>query len=108
VQQAEPMQPVGDGRERLHRNAALRQSALDLTKRDALLLRRHRPEGMGVGLEQRTAIASDLGRCGAASLAHPLHQLDGGRRAYRKAFGRSPDRAAVRHRPNNPLAKIAG
>jgi hypothetical protein len=102
------MQHVGDGRERLHLDPSLGQRRLDLAQRDPGLRRRHLPKGIGVGLEQRTAIASDLGRCGAASLAHPLHQLDGGRRADRKAFGRSPDRAAVRHRPNDPLAKIAG
>jgi hypothetical protein len=108
VRQAEAVEHVGDGRERLHLDPSLGQLGLDLTKRDALLLRRHLPEGIGVGLEQRAAVAPDLGGCGAAGSAHPLHQLDGGRRTYRKAFGRSPDRAAVRHRPNDPLAKIAG
>ena len=96
-----------NGRERLHLDPSLDQLGLDLAERDALPLRRHLPQRIRMGLEQGTAIATNLGRGGAAGLTQSLHQLDRRRRADLEAVSRLPDRAAVRNCANNPLAKIA-
>jgi hypothetical protein len=98
------MQHVGDRRKRLHRNAALGQRRLDLAERDPGLGRRDRPQIVGMGLQQRPAVAADLRWRRAAGPSHALHQLDGRRRAYLEAFRSPPDRAALRNRANDPIA----
>ena len=49
------MQHLGNGRERLHDDAARGQRGLDLAQRDALPLGDHRAQPIGIGLEQRDA-----------------------------------------------------
>src|SRR3954465_14004512 len=59
-------------------------------------------------LQQRTPVAADLGWCRAAGLAHPLHQLNGRRRADREATGRLPDRTTTFDGPHEPLTEVLG
>src|SRR5215213_10976343 len=59
-------------------------------------------------LQQRTPRAADLGWCRAAGLAHPLHQLNGRRRADREATGRLPDRTTPFDGPHEPLTEVLG
>src|SRR5215218_821786 len=59
-------------------------------------------------LQPRTPVAADLGWCRAAGLAHPLHQLNGRRRADREATGRLPDRTTTFDGPHEPLTEVLG
>src|SRR3954467_5768774 len=108
MRQAKPVQHVGDGRERLHRDPAGRKRRLDLTKRDPGLARHDGPQVVRMRLQQRTPVAADLGWCRAAGLAHPLHQLNGRRRADREATGRLPDRTTTFDGPHEPLTEVLG
>lgn len=54
------------------------------------------------------AMAANLPRRHAAGLAHPLHQLDGRRRANLELRGRRTGRATDIDRPNDALAQILG
>src|SRR3954447_7707168 len=108
MRQAKPVQHVGDGRERLHRDPAGRKRRLDLTKRDPGLARHDGPQVVRMRLQQRTPVAADLGWRRAAGLAHPLHQLNGRRRADREATGRLPDRTTTFDGPHEPLTEVLG
>jgi len=59
-----------------------------------------------VRLEQPPAMAAKARRRGAAGCSHPLHQLDRGRRADRKAPRRLTDRAAALDRAHDPHPQI--
>ncbi len=90
MRQAETVEHVSNRRERLYLDPLLCKPGSDLAQGDALLAPDHLPQGIGMRLKQRTTRAADLGWCGAAGLAHPLHQLHGGRRAHREALRRLP------------------
>ena len=77
VRQAEPVQHVGNRRERLHPDITGRQRRLDLLQRDPGLAGHDGPQLVLVRLQQRASVAADPGRLCAAGLAHSLHQLDG-------------------------------
>src|SRR4051794_15213956 len=106
--QAQPMEHVGDGGERLHDDAAGRQRRLDLTQGDPRLAQHKGPQVVRVLLQQGTPVASNLRRGRAAGLAHPLHQLDRRRGAHGEAAGRLPDRTATFDSMHDPLTEILG
>jgi hypothetical protein len=100
------MEHVGDGGECLHRDAAGVQGVAHLFQRDPGLARRDRPQRIGMRLQDRPAMAADLGWGRAACPANPLHELDCRRRAHLKALGRSPRRTARFNETRDPLAQI--
>src|SRR4051794_21428254 len=57
-------------------------------------------------LQDRPAMAADLGRGRAAGLAHPLHQLDRRRRTHRKPLRRRASGAPCFNCVRDPLAQI--
>src|SRR3954469_24847362 len=60
MRQVKPMQHVGDGGQRLHRDAADRKRRFDLTKGDPSLARHDGPQGVRVLLQQGTPVAPNL------------------------------------------------
>src|SRR4051812_17780522 len=108
MRQAQAMQPVGNGGERLDDDVAGRKRRLDLPQRDPRLARHKGPQVVRMLLQQRAPVAPNLRRCRAAGLAHPLHQLDRRRGAHGKAAGRLTDRAAPFDGPYDPLTKVLG
>ena len=108
MQQAEAVEHIRNGRERLHLNPSLSKPRLDLAQRDALLALNHLPQSIGIRLKERTAVTAHLAGCGAAGQTHPLHQLHSGRGAHLEALRRLAGGTALRDRADNPLAQVLG
>jgi hypothetical protein len=87
MRQAEPVQHERNGRERANHDAALAQGGLDLGERDVRPAVDQTAEQAGMGLENGTAMAADLGRRRAAALAHAAHELDDRGWAHLEAHG---------------------
>jgi len=99
--QADPAECVGDRREPGPHPAAPLQLGLELGQRD-VGRRLNQPAQVGVvRLEHAPPVTAALG-CGTAARAHPLHQLDRGRWADRKAPRGFADRAAALDRAHDP------
>jgi hypothetical protein len=79
---------------------------LELDQRD-IRCHRDQPSELGfMGREQRTAMAAHARRRGTSGRAHPLHQLDRGPRADRKASRCLADRAAALDRAHDPQPQV--
>lgn len=76
MRQAEPVEHIGDGREGLHLDAPLAQRRPDLFEGDAGLAQGKGPNRLGMRLQHRAAMPTDLGRRRRAGRTHALHQLD--------------------------------
>src|SRR3954451_13783439 len=106
MREAEPVKHVRYGRECLNLNAQPMERRAHLLQRDPDLARRDRPQRTPMRLEDRTAMATDLGRGRAAGLSDPLHQLDRRRRAHLEAQSRRPRRISRLNKARDPLAQI--
>jgi hypothetical protein len=100
------MKHVGDGRERLHHDAARMEGIAHLLERHPGFALDDRPQRLGMRLEDRLAITPDLGRDRAARLADTLHQLDSRRRAHLKTQPCLSNRSSAFHKAHDPLAQI--
>jgi hypothetical protein len=87
MRQAEPVQHERNGRERVNQDAALVQGGLEFGQGDVRPAADEAANQSDMGLQDRTAMAADLGRSCAAGQAHTAHQLDGRRGAHLEAFG---------------------
>ena len=108
VRQAKAAQRRPDRGQRACLDPALAEPALQFGERDARLglgqLAQHRL----MSCQQGLAIAADPGRGRAACLAHPSHQLDGGRGAHLEAAGCLAGRTARLDRPDQPPTQVLG
>jgi hypothetical protein len=100
--QADPAERVVDRREPGDDAEATLKRGLKLGERD---VRGRLDQPFEIGLkrcEQREAMAAVAPRCGAACRAHPLLELDRGRRADRETPRGPADRAAVLDHAHDP------
>jgi hypothetical protein len=106
--QAEPAEVIVQGREPGKDAEAPRALGPKLGERD---VRRGRDQPSEVGLiplQQGTPMPAIASRGGAAGRPHPLHELDGGRRADGEPPRRLADRAAPLDRTHDPQAQVHG
>jgi hypothetical protein len=106
--EAEPPEGVVDRRQRGDDAQAALELGLKLSERDVGRRRDQPLERTLVRREVRAPMPAVARRRRAAGRAHPLHQLDRGRRPDREAPGRGADRAAALDRAHDPQPQVHG